>query len=141
MYCNDVPGIAWRLFDLLSQFCDVHIDCASERETAVAPNRIEKLVARDNLAAVLNEEPEDIELARRHLQRDASLCHLELLEIDGHISEAEIISSFRLTVRAAEQRFDASHQFHKAEWFGDIIVRSYLQSDDFVNFLTASRRA
>src|SRR4030095_6230349 len=48
MDSDDVARVARSLLDLLAQFGDVHVNRTGEGEAAVAPDRIEQLVAGDH---------------------------------------------------------------------------------------------
>ena len=62
MNCYDVPGIAGYLLNLMSEFRDVHVDGARQREALIAPDCIQKLVSRHDFAAMVNEILQDIQL-------------------------------------------------------------------------------
>src|SRR5258708_37441718 len=66
--------------DLLAQLGDVNVDGARQRRLVVAPDLVEQAVARDHLAAVLDEVPQEAHLARRHLDSLALAAHFALLE-------------------------------------------------------------
>src|SRR5262245_12038705 len=134
---DDVARVTWSLFDLLTQLGDVHVDRSGEREAAVAPDRIEQLVARDYFASMFDEIFQDVEFSRRDFDRRPGLRHFELFEIDRDHAEMELFGRFALAMSAAQERLDPGHQFHEAERLGHIIIGADLQPDHFVDLLAA----
>lgn len=65
MHCDDVVRISGIVFDLLTELCDVSVYGASERKTVVAPHGVQQLIARYDLALMLYEILQQLELARR----------------------------------------------------------------------------
>jgi hypothetical protein len=81
---------------------------------------------------MLDEVFEDIEFARREFDQGTGFDQFELLEVDRNIAETELFVEFVSTMRTAEQSFDAGHQFHETEWFGDVIVSASFQAGQLV---------
>ena len=71
---EDVLRMARIWLDLLPQPGDVDVDGARRRHRVVAPDFVEQLVARQRGAAVLDEVAQQLELARRELERRAVLA-------------------------------------------------------------------
>src|SRR5262249_2979953 len=74
--------------DLLSQSSDVDVDCPRQRHVVVSPHLGEQLVARQRRAAVLDEMSQQLELARRQIQRLPAACDLDPAEVDDNVTEA-----------------------------------------------------
>src|ERR1044071_1112623 len=81
MHRDDVVRVSWRILDLLPELRDVHVDRARQREVLVPPDDVEEAVARHDLAAVLDEVLQDVEFARRQLDRLAILRGFEAAEV------------------------------------------------------------
>ena len=58
----------WRVFDLFAQFGDVHVNGSGERNVVVVPHRVEQAFSRQDLAAVVDQETQQLELAWRERQ-------------------------------------------------------------------------
>ena len=69
MYSGDL-GVA---LDLLAKTRDVDVDGARQRRLVVPPHLRQQLVARQRRAAMLDEVPQQLELARREI--DGLLPH------------------------------------------------------------------
>ncbi len=84
---------------------------------------------------------EQLELTRRELDRLVGLGHFGLAKIHMNIAEAIRVAGRRRRCRlrghAADQRFDAREQFDHFKRLDQIIVGPQLQTDHFVDDLTA----
>src|SRR5438552_12430177 len=102
MNSDDMAGVAGNIFYLLAQFGDVHVDGARQRETVVAPHRVEQLIAGYDLAAMLDKVSENFELPRREIQKLAGFDHSEIFEIEHHFSELIGLQSLCVPGNAAQ---------------------------------------
>ena len=78
---EDVLRVARVVFELLPQPGDVDVDGPRRRHRVVAPHLVEQLVARQRGAAMLDEVPQQLELARGQVERLPGLGHFRLAEI------------------------------------------------------------
>src|SRR5581483_4940437 len=103
--------------DGLPQLDDVVVDRARRREDVVAPDLVEELVPRDDLARVLDEVLQDLELARGEVELDALAGRLEGLEVDVDVAPARLLPGAR-RLGAAEDGLDARHELDDGEGLG-----------------------
>ena len=82
MHRDDVLGVRGVVLDLLAELGDVHVHGAGEGDGVVVPDGVEELLAGDDLAAVLDEVGEELELAGRDVDRLAAFLGLVALEVD-----------------------------------------------------------
>ena len=82
MYSGDLG-----LLDLLPQAGDVDVDGARQRHLVVAPHLRQQRVARQRGAAVLDEVPQQLELARRQLHGSPAARDLRPPEVDDDVAE------------------------------------------------------
>src|SRR5947209_279397 len=104
---DDVARVGGRVLDLLPQLRDVHINGARQRQPFITPDVVEQLVARDDLAAMLDEILQHLELARAEFDGLAALRRLERLEVDLNVSELHALDLLYGLRRAAQHGLDA----------------------------------
>ena len=80
---EDVLRVPRNRLDFLAQPGDVDVDGARRRHRVVAPDLVEQLLAGQRRAAVLDEVAQQLELARRQLERLAVPGDLGLAEVDA----------------------------------------------------------
>src|SRR6185312_4269561 len=107
-------------------------------EMLLAPHLSQQLLSRPRRARMGDEELEQLELRRRQLD-----FFLTLIDATGGAVEAERPRADSFTRRglaflAAQVRFDAGHQFTRAERLRHVIVAADLETEDAVDFIGTS---
>src|ERR1700758_5807434 len=97
---------------------------------SVAPNFAEEFIARNHASGVLCQELQCLELLCRHGNLFAATSDLCLRKIYRHILK-DIHIFPAAAGRTPDQRTQTRNQFHRAEWYGYVIVGTLLQKKDF----------
>src|SRR5690606_14218241 len=131
---HDVARVGRVFLDLLPQSPDVHGDGMPVAE--LAPEPLEELLAGEDLAWVLGEELEQIELACSQLHRLAIDADLVRLHVDHEPAEVEDGAGCWLAAPvAAEDCLDAGDDFAGRGGLDDEIVGAESQTADLVMVL------
>src|SRR5205807_2457573 len=93
-----VRGVA----ELLPQVADVHLDVVLVPEEGVAPHLVEDALARQHLVGVGREIQEQVELARRQLERAFPRAHLARGGVDAEVAGTD--DACQLRAAPAEHR-------------------------------------
>ena len=86
-------GLVGRGLDLLPQLGDEVVDRARRRRLLVAPDLVQNLLARDDLARVRHQIAEEIELARREVDALAAAVRLVRAEIDVDVADLALLEA------------------------------------------------
>ncbi len=122
------------------QCSDVDIDCAFKRSGVFAPRRFHQFIAGKRTTRLGHQSPEHAKLSGGQFQftrpntRPRGSC-------DRFRCRAFGVDFFRLCcVSATQQRLNAMDQRLYTKRFCDVIVRTHIETDNFVGFGTASRQ-
>jgi hypothetical protein len=119
----------------------MHINDAINAIKIVPPNPFQELLARKHTPRHGSQRVEQIELTRRQCHRHAAPLHFSSRNIDLKIVKGqECILRWRRRPRmtpAAQDRFDARHEFTRAERFGQIVIGAHRQTNDLIDLLRA----
>src|SRR5205807_477028 len=126
-----VRGVA----ELLPQVADVHLDVVLVAEEGVAPHLVEDALARQHLVGVGCEIQEQVELARRQLERAFPRAHLARGGVDAEIAGTD--DACQLRAAPAEHRPNARQQLAELERFDDVVVGAELETLDTIRRLVA----
>src|SRR3990170_1861504 len=101
----------WVLFALGAQSFDVHVERPRIPEVIGPPNAIDKRLARQDAARVLQEEFEQLELFARKMDLIAAHCDLETIWIEPHASALEdSVGTGGLVGTSAKNSLDARQE-------------------------------
>src|SRR5262249_31293170 len=103
-------------FELVAQAEDEVVDRPGERRVRVAPDEVQQLVARDDVAGALGEAPENLELPVGQLNGLRPAPGAQPPEIDDRVPERQLIDP---RFRPAEDRVYPRQQLVERERFGD----------------------
>src|SRR5216684_2877220 len=92
---EDVLGLVRGTLDLLPQLRDEVVDRPRGRRFLISPDLIEDLLARDHLAGVRHEIPEEVELARREIDPLTGAVRLMGPEVDVDVADAARLEARR----------------------------------------------
>ena len=107
----------------------------------VAPDAVHQLVAREDLARVRGEEPEQVELLRGELQQLARRVGPRgVAGVDHERRRTRAAPRSRLGRRAAQHRLDARGELARRERLRHVVVGAELEPDDPVGLLAAGRQ-
>ena len=88
-----------------------------------------------------DEVPQQLELARRQVDRRARARHLHLPEIDGDVAEPiGVAAGCGARRRAPQQRLEPRHQLDRLERLRQVVVGAQLQADHLVHHLPSRRQ-
>src|SRR3954453_17285460 len=105
----------------LALAADVNVDGAFADLGRHAPDAVEELPARKHTAGLFHQMLQEAKFRRTEMNLAACPAQAARLAVEFEIAGSELRrDAFRF--RAAEQRFDARHQFRNREWLDDIIV-------------------
>src|SRR6185369_14610759 len=99
---EDVLGFLGRSLDLLPQLRHEVVDRARRRRLLIAPDLVEDLLARDDLAGVRDQVAEQIELARGEVDPLPAAVRLVRAEIDLDVADAARLEARRPNAGAPE---------------------------------------
>jgi hypothetical protein len=120
----------------------VHVDRARVAGEGVAPHALEKLVARQHEAAVVQQLPEQVELLRRELDLLVADVHLAAAGVNDQVAVSEL-SALALLAGGrspSEDRLHARDELARVERLREVVVGADLEPDDLVHVLVAGRQ-
>ncbi len=111
----------------------------------VVPEAVEQVRPCEDLAGVLRQEREDLELGGRQLGGPARNVHFVEVVIDLEIGDARLprrlaARSDRRLAGAPQQRANAREHFARRERLRDVVIGPELQADDAVRLVGACRQ-
>src|SRR6516225_5510424 len=126
-------------FELGAQPVDVRRHGVLVAVVAVAPDGVEQLAAREDMARVRCEMQQQIELERGEIERRAADPRLALRRPDLELAvlqHARLVRARRLRgaqeIGAAQERLDAREQLGERERLGEVVVGAELEAEDAV---------
>src|SRR5688500_18187424 len=125
-----VAGIA----ELFTELNDDLVESAGGAVIVVAPHFVEEFVAGKDLAGMSVEKLQQLEFARGEFLSRFATANLKLLRVYCGIPDLEGTVGrgfFRWRLSAAKQSMNARDELADAERFGDVIVRTGIQADNF----------
>jgi len=148
---EDVVGPRRLRLDLPPQVADVDVDDPRLDWILVAPDRVEDLLAAENLARIAGQERQQVELSVGQLDFLPASIDAALVDVDEQVAKLQTIARRlrRLHSRAAKMGRDPRRQLAKAERLDDIVVGPDLERDErelimitgtTVSFLRSSRQ-
>src|SRR5262249_53683681 len=132
---QDVARLAAAVADLGPQLRDVRVDRARGRVALVAPDVLEQLLARDGVTLALDEVAQQLELARREVERLAALLRPVGLEVQLDVREPVAGQALLAALRASQYRAHTREQLADRERLGDVVVRAQFEAHDLVDLL------
>src|SRR4051812_4789575 len=137
---QDVLG-GFRIVDFLPQSGHVHVDGPRHRHLVVAPHVSQQGVARQRRAAMFDEMAQQLEFACRQLARRPAARHFHAAHIHDHVAEpVGRTAGLGARYAAPQQRLEPGHELDRLERLGQVVVRTKLQADDFVDDLPPRRQ-
>lgn len=140
----DKPRVAGRLPHLLPQAADMDHDGIVPVKILLAPDGLEKFFGRDDLAPVLGQHPEDVELNGG--EADGPLVERALVgdPVDDKAAEVDHVprrgpAPAVVAGIAPELGLDAGHHLKGVEGFGHIVVGPDGEAGDLVHVLGLCR--
>src|SRR5215470_3060416 len=116
---EDVDRMLGVLLEFLAQAQHVGVHRACGRKLLVAPHLVEEAVARDHLAAMLDQIAEKIELLARQPHLAPRAKGLAAAEPDPHVAEGELLELLAWP-GATQHRADAGQELAEAEGLGHV---------------------
>src|SRR5581483_3483041 len=101
------------------------------------PHAAHQLLAREDLAWVRGEEPEEVELACGEAQRLAAASQLACAAVELELAECQCRRRRLGGSRAAQDGADARRELARREGLRDVVVRAELEPDDAIGLLAA----
>ena len=102
MHGDDQGGILRTILDLLAKLGDVHVHGAGERHVVVAPDGVQSPLSGQNLAPVIDHEPQRLELPWGQQEVLPVLERARLAEVDADVAEFLGIRQIRAALGAVE---------------------------------------
>ena len=132
----DVDG---ALAKLAPQRSDVDVHGAGLAVEVVAPDLFEELVAAEDDLRLAGEGFEQVEFLAAEVDGLAADVDFAPLHVDDEVAGADgrRFGGGRCSRGAAEDGFDAGDDFAWVEGFGDVVIGTELQPDDFVDVVVA----
>src|SRR5207248_6695394 len=105
------------------------------------PYFLEDGVARERLAARVDQAHQDVELGRRHLDDGGVSADLARRDVDDDVAELERVRRRRLVaVTTAKRGADAREELREAERLRDVVLGAELEPRDLVDLAGAGRK-
>ena len=134
---EDAARLGRVVLDLGAQPVDVRVDGVLVTLVLVAPDLIQQVQPRIDLVGMAGEEMQQVELARRQVQRAPVQERGARHRIDGQavqLQRAGVHAGVaRQRVAAAQQRPYPRHQLQHREGLGQVVVGAQLQAQDAVH--------
>src|SRR5438105_6973467 len=126
----------WTGLQLLAKPAHVHIYGAAAADPVVTPDVRKQLLAREDLAGVLREEEEQVELFRLEHALRAVVQHASAARVELERARGDAGAVGMIPVRdTAKERADPCEQLAQAEGLREIIVRAHLEANHLIDFL------
>ena len=133
-------GFAGSGLDLGPEAADMDVDEAPVAEVVVAPDPLEELLTREDLACISGELAEQEELGAGEVHLLTAPAHDTGLGEDLEVAELELDEPpARSDAGPAQQSPDACRELFRLERLGDIVVRAGLEAGDDVVGVGAGR--
>ena len=123
--------------ELVAKAEDEVVHRAREGRVGIAPDQMQQLITRHDVASAFGEAMQDLELPIGQLHTLPSAFGLEPSEVDHGVAEPQLIDG---RLGPAKDRMDPGQQFVEGERFHDVVISAEGQSTDAVLLLRARRR-
>ena len=123
--------------ELLTEIPDVDLDVVLVAEEVVSPHLVEDALPRQHLIGVGGEEPQQVELAHREIERGSSDLDLARGGVDAQIADSD--DAVEIGLAPAKNRTDAGEKFRKLEGLDEVIVSTEFEALDPVGRLVPRR--
>ncbi len=126
-----MPRVA---FDFFAQSPDINIDRTRGHEGSLFPDRIKKLIAGEDAAAMRGQVFQQAKFAHCGQNVASVDLHGHRGDVDFQIAEPEHFTAARRLTQPAQHAADAGDQFARAERFGDVVIAAEFETFDAVGF-------
>src|SRR5438270_1275801 len=137
MHGQDETRLLGLGLDFLAQANDVRIHRARGGKTLVAPYFLEQTIAAESFPGMTEKVLQQIEFLGGKIKRLTAARYLATTQIHFDIPKGVTVLLFRNNVGAAKDSLHPGQQFANRKWLGDVVVRSQLEANYFVYFLSA----
>jgi hypothetical protein len=118
---------------------DMRVDNPVRKDGITAPSFFQKLIDRQNLAAVFQEDTKKFKLHGRQADLFPATGNLESVKIHSDVGESINSLFFGAFAPSAEHGLDAGDEFAPAEGFCYVVIGSEFKPDDPVHLLAFGR--
>src|SRR5690348_2669233 len=131
--CPEIAGVIRFQFDLLPETAHVNVHRTWRNETAVAPHRIQQLIARKYTPGIARHELQKAELARSDKDFPVADSQDHGPGVNFQVADLQHRGRWR-RLSTAKYRPYTSHQLPRTEGLGDIIIGPHIQATHSVHF-------